>query len=583
MQRTMSVPRPLIIQSDRTILLEVDHPEYQEVRSFLGQFAELLKSPEHIHTYRISSLSLWNAASAGMSPEQVVEGLRRYSRYELPQNIVYEMSSIMGRYGLVQLVDEDGELFLRSGDELVMHEIRAYKPLRPHLSDTESLLSLRLSPYRRGIVKQELIRLGYPVEDLAGYIQGDPLELHLRTQTAHGAPLALRPYQQEAVDIFHADGKPSGGAGVIVLPCGAGKTLVGMGVMTRFQTHTLILSPNVTGLRQWREELLDKTTLSSEQIGEYSGDVKEIRPVTLTTYQMMTHRTDKTHTFPHLDLFTKHNWGLIIYDEVHLLPAPVFRVTADIQSRRRLGMTATLIREDGRESDVFSLVGPKRYDVPWKEIERSGFLAVATCHELRVALPQHERLQYAAATARSKIRIAAENRAKDEVVLALVEKHADEPVLVIGQYLRQLQRISKALGVPIITGETKNHDRERLYHQFRTGALRRLVVSKVANFAVDLPEASVAIQISGTFGSRQEEAQRLGRILRPKAGGGGATFYSVVTRDTRDEEFSENRQLFLTEQGYRYFIHHAEQFLDELAEPEPHERPRLKVILGGKP
>jgi DNA excision repair protein ERCC-3 len=578
----MSGSRPLIIQSDKTILVEVDHPEYQELRSFLSQFAELVKSPEHIHTYRISPISLWNAASAGMRPEEVVEGLRRFSRYEVPQNVVYEMTAIMGRYGLVQLVREGDDLYLCSRDDMVMQEIRLYKPLRPCLIDNGRPSMLMVSPYRRGLVKQELIKLGYPVQDLAGYIEGDPLPLELRPQSSRALPFALRSYQQEAVDIFYADGRPSGGSGIVVLPCGAGKTMVGLGVMARLQTHTLVLTPNVTGLRQWREELLDKTTLRPDQIGEYSGDVKEIRPVTLTTYQMMTHRTDKTHNFPHLDLFTRHNWGLIVYDEVHLLPAPVFRVTADLQSRRRLGMTATLIREDGRESDVFSLVGPKRYDVPWKEIERSGYLAVATCHELRVALPQSERMAYATASARTKIRIAAETRAKDEVVLTLVERHAADQVLVIGQYLRQLQRIARALGVPIITGETKNHDRERLYLQFKTGALKRLVVSKVANFAVDLPEANVAIQVSGTFGSRQEEAQRLGRILRPKADGGGATFYTIVTRDTRDEEFSENRQLFLTEQGYRYYIHHAEHFLKELGEADRSERPRLKVIVGGK-
>jgi DNA excision repair protein ERCC-3 len=578
----MSASRPLIIQSDKTILVEVDHPEYQEVRGFLSQFAELVKSPEHIHTYRISPISLWNAAAAGLRPEEVVEGLRRFSRYEVPQNVVYEMSAIMGRYGLVQLVREGEDLYLCSRDELVLQEIRLYKPLRPCLIESGRPAMLRISPYRRGLVKQELIKLGYPVQDLAGYVEGDPLPLELRARSSRGAPFVLRSYQQEAVDIFHADGRPSGGSGIVVLPCGAGKTMVGLGVMARLNTHTLVLTPNVTGLRQWREELLDKTTLQPEQIGEYSGDLKEIRPVTLTTYQMMTHRTDKTQSFPHLDLFTKYNWGLIIYDEVHLLPAPVFRVTADLQSRRRLGMTATLIREDGRESDVFSLVGPKRYDVPWKEIERSGHLAVAICHELRVALPQSERMAYASASARSKIRIAAETRAKDQVVLALAERHAADQVLIIGQYLRQLQRIARALGVPIITGETKNNDRERLYHQFKTGALKRLVVSKVANFAVDLPEANVAIQVSGTFGSRQEEAQRLGRILRPKSGGGGATFYTVVTRDTRDEEFSENRQLFLTEQGYRYYIHHAEHFLEELDQAERAERPRLKVIFGGK-
>ncbi len=583
MTKAFTLHSPLIVQSDKTLLLEVDHPDYPEIRSFLGQFAELVKSPEHIHTYRISPISLWNAASAGMEADHLLAGLSQYSRYDLPQNLVYEISTAMSRYGLIQLFQEGGGYYLQTSEAYLFEELRSHKPLRPHLWDTADPSRLAIGNYSRGIVKQELIKLGYPVEDLAGYSEGEPLPMELRCQTLRGKPFALRPYQREAVDHFWAEGRPAGGAGVIVLPCGAGKTVVGLAVMARLKMQTLILSPNVVGLRQWREELLDKTTLEPEQIGEYSGEAKEIRPVTLTTYQMMTHRTDKRKNFLNVDLLTRQSWGLILYDEVHLLPAPVFRVTAEIQSRRRLGMTATLIREDGRESDVFALIGPKRYDIPWREIERSGYLAIATCHELRTRLATGQRLSYATASARSKIRIAAENPLKDDVVEALVRRHKSDRVLVIGQYLRQLKRVAGRIDAPLITGEMKNHDRQRLYHQFKTGAITTLVVSKVANFAVDLPEANVAIQISGAFGSRQEEAQRLGRILRPKASGSEATFYTVVTRETRDEEFSEKRQLFLTEQGYQYTIHDAESFLHEL--PSEHGAsmpPHLQLILGGR-
>lgn len=551
----MSSTHPIIIQSDLSVLLEVDSPLYEEARDGLAQFAELVKSPDHIHTYRVTSLSLWNAAAAGVSASEILDLLQRYSRYAIPENVRQEILDGIARYGLLKLEPHGDALALTSADPLVLDEILRYDTVHALLGARLDAHSMAVSPAHRGGLKQALIKIGYPVEDLAGYVTGDPLPLRLRTQKRSGEPFALRRYQTQAVDAFYAGGSARGGSGVIVLPCGAGKTLVGLGVMEKVGAHTLIIATNTVAVRQWIHEALERTSLQPEEVGEYTGDAKEIRPVTVTTYQTLTYRRRKAEEFEHLGLFTARNWGLIIYDEVHLLPAPVFRVTADIQARRRLGLTATLIREDGREEDVFSLIGPKRYDVPWRELEQQGWIAEAICYELRVSLPDDLRHDYATAPTREKYRIAAENPAKLALAEQLVERHRNDQVLIIGQYIDQLEEIAARLGAPLITGKTSNRERQELYRRFREGETKLLIVSKVANFSIDLPDANVAIQISGTFGSRQEEAQRLGRLLRPKAKGSPARFYTLVTRNTRDQEFAANRQLFLTEQGYRYLIY----------------------------
>jgi len=551
--------KPLIVQSDRTILLTVDSPLYAAARDALASFAELQKCPEHIHTYRLTPLSLWNAAAAGHSAEEVVAALERLARYEVPQNIIAEVRDYMSRYGRLKLVKRGERLVLTSDRPDLIAEVWHNKSVRPKLVRLVDPGSVEVVPVLRGHVKQALIKIGWPVEDLAGYVAGERLGLALRRTTSEGVPFAPRDYQTEAAEVFYAGGSERGGSGVICLPCGAGKTIVGMCAMARLQAHTLILCTNVTAVRQWIRELVDRTTLTEEDIGEYTGDAKELRPVTVATYQILTWRKKKGGPFPHFEIFNAGNWGLIIYDEVHLLPAPVFRVTAEIQARRRLGLTATLIREDGREDDVFSLIGPKKYDVPWKVLEKQGWIATAACTEVRVEMPERLRLEYALAPPRAQIRTAAENPDKLGVVRRLVERHRDARVLIIGQYLAQLDTIREMLGAPIITGKTSNKERERLYEAFRAGDIPLLIVSKVGNFAVDLPDANVAIQVSGTFGSRQEEAQRLGRILRPKTDGAVARFYAVVTRDTRDQDFATNRQLFLAEQGYSYEIRNAEE------------------------
>jgi len=553
---------PLIVQSDNTILLEVINPLFEEGRDMLAHFAELVRSPEHIHTYRLTPLSLWNAAATGLTPVSILSDLERLSKFPLPENLRQDITDFMARYGRVKLTRNDlGDLLLESDDSILLTEVWHNKVVRPYLVD-QVCGALRVDPDRRGHVKQAMIKIGYPVEDLAGYTPGASLDLALLALTHEGRHFEMRPYQEQAVNAFYKGGSIFGGSGVIVLPCGAGKTVVGMGAMTNIQQKTLILTTNITAVRQWISELLDKTTLSPDQIGEYSGEIKEIRPVTISTYQILTYRETQDESFAHFKLFSAQEWGLIIYDEVHMLPAPVFRITSEIQARRRLGLTATLIREDGRQEDVFSLIGPKRFDMPWKVLERQGFIATATCHELRVGLDHRLRLQYAVAEDRTKFRIASENPAKIPLVQALVNKHPGEMILVIGQYLEQLHSVARELDAPLITGQVPTRERDELYAKFRRGEINVLVVSKVANFAVDLPDATVAIQISGTFGSRQEEAQRLGRILRPKKDGSPAFFYTLVTRETRDQDFAAKRQLFLTEQGYRYQISHAEEFLD---------------------
>lgn len=549
---------PLVVQSDRTLLLEVDHPLYAEARDALAQFAELEKSPEHIHSYRLTPLSLWNAAAAGLNALRVLEMLEQFSKYDLPPNVVADVRDYIGRYGKLKLLRANGELIVRSDDPVLIAEVARQKRMQSFVLAQRDANTLVVDPARRGHVKQALVFIGYPAEDLAGYTEGQPLTFDLRDTTLSAAPFTMRTYQTDAVAAFYANGAPSGGSGVVVLPCGAGKTIVGIGAMAAVQRATLILTPNTVAVRQWIAELMDKTTLMADQIGEYTGERKDIRPVTVTTYQILTYRPSEDSDFPHFGLVTGHDWGLIVYDEVHLLPAPVFRLTAEIQARRRLGLTATLVREDGREADVFGLIGPKRFDVPWRELERQGWIATAECHEIRVALPDEQRMPYALAEEREKYRMAAENPVKTQVVQELLARHADDQVLIIGQYLDQLKYLAAMLDAPLLSGRTNNTQREKLYDRFRRGELKRLVVSKVANFAIDLPDANVAIQVSGTFGSRQEEAQRLGRILRPKSDGGPAHFYTIVTRDTRDQDFSANRQLFLTEQGYRYTIEDAE-------------------------
>ena len=537
----------LIVQSDRSVLLEVDHPRAEAARVAIAPFAELEKSPEHVHTYRLSPLALWNARAAGLRPEQVTAALVEHSRYPVPPGLLADLEETMGRYGrLVLQAGDAGHLVLASADHAVVEEVVRARQVAP-------LLGRRLGPGRvevplaeRGRLKQALLALGWPADDQAGYVDGAPLAVELRaSHAATGRPFALRRYQRESVATFAA-----AGSGVVVLPCGAGKTLVGIGAMAALGTRTLVLVTSTLAARQWREELLARTGLRPEQVGEYSGSRKQVAPVTIATYQVLVTRRGGRHA--HLDLLGREDWGLIVYDEVHLLPAPVFRMTAEIQARRRLGLTATLVREDGREAEVFSLIGPKRYDVPWRDLEAQGWVAAADCVEVRVDLTDDERMDYAVAEPEQRYRRAATASSKLPVVAGLAEAHLADRVLVIGQYLDQLKTLGDRLGAPVVTGDTPVRERERLFAAFRAGALRRLVVSKVANFSIDLPEANVAIQVSGTFGSRQEEAQRLGRILRPKADGGRARFYTVVSRDTNDTEFAQRRQRFLAEQGYAY-------------------------------
>ncbi len=534
---------PLIVQSDKTLLLEVDHPGAEAARRAIAPFAELERAPEHVHTYRVTPLGLWNARAAGHDAEQVVDALLTHSRYAVPQALLVDVADTMDRYGRLTLAkDPDHGLVMRTTDRAVLAEVLRHKRIRPLLGDAVDDDTVVVHPSERGHLKQELLKAGWPAEDLAGYVDGEAHPIDLDE-----SDWALRPYQQQAVDGFW-----DGGSGVVVLPCGAGKTLVGAGAMARARATTLILVTNTVSARQWRDELVRRTSLTEDEIGEYSGARKEIRPVTIATYQVLT--TKRKGIFPHLELLDARDWGLILYDEVHLLPAPIFRMTADLQARRRLGLTATLVREDGRESDVFSLIGPKRYDAPWKDIEAQGWIAPADCVEVRVTMPDADRMAYAVAEPDERYRLSSCADAKDAVVERLVARHAGEPTLVIGQYLDQLETLASRLDAPIITGSTTVKERQRLFQAFRTGEISLLVVSKVANFSIDLPEASVAIQVSGTFGSRQEEAQRLGRLLRPKGDGRTAHFYTVVTRDTVDADFAAHRQRFLAEQGYAYTI-----------------------------
>lgn len=572
---------PLIVQGDRTILLEVDNPLHAEARDTIAPFAELEKSPEHIHTYRLTPLSLWNAAAAGMSAEEMISGLETYSKYPLPTNLAADLRDLVSRYGRVRLEREGGTLRLITRDQPLLEELARQRGVRDYLGDRLDPTSFAIDDAHRGVLKQALIAVGYPAEDLAGYTQGARLRLALRSQMRSGGPFLVRDYQRGAVDAFYAGGDVRGGSGVIVLPCGAGKTIVGLAALAALQTETLVLTTSTTAVEQWRREILDKTDLEPSKVSTYTGDSKSIGPVTLATYQIVTYRRRKDGDFPHFGLFNQRDWGLIIYDEVHLLPAPVFRITADIQARRRLGLTATLVREDNREEDVFSLIGPKKYDVPWRVLETKGWIAEAQCHEIRLDLPSPSRMEYAVAEWCDKFRLASENPGKDDLVELLFAQH-DAPgdrVLVIGQYLKQLRRIADRFRLPLITGSMPNSQREDLYERFRTGAIRRLVLSKVGNFAIDLPDANVMIQVSGTFGSRQEEAQRLGRILRPKEGEKPACFYSLITRDTREMDFAHHRQLFLTEQGYSYEILDESELAEWLRACSDHAGSPASIIL----
>ncbi|MFP4619026.1 MAG: DNA repair helicase XPB [Spirochaetaceae bacterium] len=544
---------PLIVQGDSSILLDVHHPSAEDARADIGPFSELEKSPEHMHTYKITPLSIWNAASAGYSAEDVLVRLSKWSRFDIPENVIYSISDIIERFGKLVLTPVEGEgnrLLLRVEDEAVRTEIEWNRQAMKHLSPAEGGFFVDLLD--RGTIKQILIKAGYPIKDEAPLKEGEPLNIELRNRTGDGYDFHVRDYQREAAEIFYGRGKPGNGFGTVVLPCGSGKTIIGLKVMELVKTCTLILAPNTAAVHQWIDEIDDKTNIDREWIGEYTGEKKQIRPITVATYQILTWRADKEGEFPHFGLFHSRPWGLIIYDEVHLLPAPVFRVTAEIQALRRLGLTATLVREDGREKDVFSLVGPKRCDVPWKELEQKGWIAEAVCNEIRLTLPQENKISYATADRRGKFRIAAENPRKLDIARQLIANHREDQILVIGQYINQLKRIAESLDVPIITGKTPNAEREEIYNDFRSGKLQVIVVSKVANFAIDLPDASVGIQVSGTFGSRQEEAQRLGRILRPKEK--NSYFYTLITQHTIEEEYGLNRQKFLTEQGYKYHI-----------------------------
>jgi len=544
----------LIIQSDRSVLLEVHSSRAEAARAAIAPFAELIKSPEHIHTYQISPLSIWNARAAGMPVADMIAALREHAKYPMPEAVAQEIEALGSRYGLTVIERENGHLLLKMADLPLAELLSRNQHVFEYLGDRRSDLVFEVDAAHRGVLKQALLLAGYPAEDLAGYVEGDALEFQLRSVDQSGALFWLRDYQKEAAEAFYQAGSVRGGSGVIVLPCGAGKTMVGLAAMAAVQENTLVLTSSLTSVRQWKRELLDKTTLPEDAIAEYSGESKQTGPVTLATYQIISYRSSKDGEFPHFQLFNARSWGLIIYDEVHLLPAPIFRITAELQARRRLGLTATLIREDGKEGDVFALIGPKRYDVPWRELEGQGFIAAAECTEIRVPQDSDRQMEYALADKRYQFRIAAENPRKYDVVRSLLQREAGHRILIIGEYLDQLKHIAQLTGLPTVTGKTSQRERDQLYEQFRSGAISGLILSRVGNFALDLPDADVLIQVSGKYGSRQEEAQRLGRILRPKADGHSAQFYTLVSLRTCEEEFARHRQLFLAEQGYSYRI-----------------------------
>jgi DNA excision repair protein ERCC-3 len=555
----MLLDKPLVIQNDFTVLLQTGHPDCEHARYWLSQFADLIKSPSHLHTYRITPLSLWNAAASGIEIEQLTDFLEKYSQYGIPTFVKAEIVKNRERYGLLRIDKQGDRLFLVSEDQHLLQDIVTYSSLCESIEGLVAPDRIEIKVECRGTIKQELMKLGYPVDDLAGYESGEALSIKLREQADCGRPFVMREYQRDAVNAFYQNGSSEGGNGVIVLPCGAGKTIVGLGVMEKIRNATLIVTTNTTSVRQWIREILDKTNLTEESVGEYTGQSKHVRPVTVATYQILAYRRSQNAPFRHMQLFSQRDWGLIIYDEVHLLPAPVFRITAGIQAKRRLGLTATLVREDGCEQDVFSLVGPKRYDMPWKQLEQHGHIAKVTCAELRVPLGLTDQKKYIVASKRAQFQMASINVAKLPVIEELLKKHGDEPTLIIGHYLEQLQIIAERTNTPMIYGETTHEQRDDLYMKFQKGEINRLVVSSVANFAVNLPRASVAIEVSGSFGSRQEEAQRLGRILRPKPGGNRAFFYTIVSDETTELDYALHRQRFLVEQGYNYELLHVKE------------------------
>lgn len=552
---------PLIVQSDHTLLLETNNPRFAEARAAIAPFAELDKSPEYMHTYRVSPLTLWSAAASGLQADTIVARLHQYAKYPIPDNVLADLRAWAGRWGRLQLVAEGHDLVLVADDEALLAELASWPDVAALLGPMRSGTTAAVPLEQRGELKHILAVSGWPVQDLAGYAEGEAFSLALDDG------FVVRPYQQEAAEAFYGGGGVGGGSGVVVLPPGAGKTLVGIVAMMLVGQSTLILTTNTTSVQQWRRELLRRTSATEDDVAEYTGERRRIAPITVATYQMLTYRSDRDGSFPHMRLFGQRNWGLIVYDEVHALPAPVFRATAAIQARRRLGLTATLVREDGREVDVFALIGPKKYEAPWRDLEQRGWIAEAACVEVLVPLPADMRMAYATAEPHDMYRIAAENRAKQELLRAVLRAHAGEPALVIGRYISQIEAVAADLKVPLVTGKTPQRERERLFEQFRTGALRGpydaplLVISQVGNFALDLPDAALLVQVSGTYGSRQEEAQRLGRVLRPKADGRRAHFYTLVTRDTREQDYSHKRQLFLAEQGYTYQIIDAGQLL----------------------
>lgn len=559
----MNKDAPLIVQGDGTILLDVSARDFEEIRNFMLVFAELLKSPEYIHTYRITLVSLWNAASLNYTSQSIIDFMKKYTSYEIPKNIIKQIKTSIEKYGKVKIIKEDEKYYLISDDRDIIDEILHYKAVVKYIKKEIDDNKIEIDPIYRGHIKLALINIGYPVQDLAGYKDGEEYRFNLREKLiSSGENFVLRDYQKNSADAFYANGKPEGGAGVISLPCGTGKTIVGLDIMHRIQNKTLIIVTGVTACRQWREEILDKTDIPPEDIGEYNGLNKEIKPITIATYKILTYRKNKESPFVHFEIFFRKNWGLVIYDEVHLLPAPIIKLTSEIQSMRRLGLTATLIREDGLEKDVFCLIGPKKFDMPWRELEEKKFIAEAYCYDIRIPLDESHREDYIISSDKIKFRIASENILKYDIVKKIIEKLKGKNILIIGQYLSQLDEMQKRTGYTIITGKTPQSERDIIYKKFKSGEIKTLIVSKVANLAVDLPDANVLIQISGTFGSRQEEAQRLGRVLRPKKGENKSYFFSIITNDTKEEDFSHKRQLFLTEQGYHYELLDKDSFED---------------------
>ncbi len=538
----------ITIQADKSVLLDTHHPMFEEVRKRLVNFSELIKTPEHIHFYRITPISLWNSAANGVTLEEILETLEVYKKYDIPKNVVEYIKKHFSIYGKVVFESfNDNMMGIRVEEPKLVDKVKSL--IEKYISEEKEGPVFIVEKRLRGTIKTELIKHLIPVKDIAGFESGNKIEMEFRKISLEEKYFALRYYQSEAVYSFS---KWREGSGIIVLPCGAGKTIVGMGIMRDIGEYTLIITTSVEAIRQWKREIIDKTTLTANDVGEFTALVKDIKPITITTYNMLIHKNNKSEEIRNINIFTDKNWGLIIYDEVHILPAPIFRMTSVIQSKRRLGLTATLVREDNLESEVFTLIGPKIYEYPWKALEKEGWIAQAVCFEIKVPLSERDYNNYINSNQRYKFRIASENTRKYGIIKKLVDKLKYNHILIIGHYINQLEEISDMLKIPLITGETSNQDREILYREFRKGNIKALAISRVGNFSIDLPVANVAIQVSGIFGSRQEEAQRLGRILRPQSG--KSYFYTLVSKDTIEEQFAKKRQLFLLEQGYQYNI-----------------------------